>query len=152
MQRSSAVRKYELTERTDPSPWCFFSSLWTQVVYVCEIKMTKREPSAVNHFLFPRPDLLAFSPAPPPSSSTVFCLSFGNHIVWDCFLWEQEGAVEGRTKRLERLQHLKFALSTLCMKKKASVYTTAGNISIYTAWLSSHVPKQTKITTITILI
>lgn len=43
------------------------------------------------------------APLPPTPFNTLFLLSFGNHIVWDCFLWEQEGVVEGRTKRLRSL-------------------------------------------------
>lgn len=44
--------------------------------------------------------LTSLPPLPPILFSTLFLLSFGNHIVWDYFLWEQEGSVEGKTKRL----------------------------------------------------
>lgn len=53
-----------------------------------------------NHQQKGRSPALTSLPRPPPVPfNAVFLLSFGNHIVWDCFLWEQEGVVEGGAKR-----------------------------------------------------
>lgn len=63
-----------------------------------------RQPMAKRDSTEEKSSSLSFLPPPPAILfSTLFLLSFGNHIVWDYFLWEQEGAVEGKTKRLRAL-------------------------------------------------